>query len=59
MTAEAPSALTEDDRHQTTWRARVTASLADTVFGVIQLDISPRAYELHATDKLGAMMLGG
>lgn len=35
-----------------TWRAKVSRQLADNPFGRVQLDVSPRIHELHATDKL-------
>lgn len=37
---------------QVTWRARAEATLADTTFGSIQLDIAPRPYELTDTDHV-------
>ncbi len=37
---------------QVTWRARVEATLADTTFASIQLDIAPRPYELMDTDHV-------
>jgi hypothetical protein len=35
-----------------TWGAKVGAQLADKPFGRVQLDVSPRTHELHATDRL-------
>ena len=46
-----PERMTEGAQH-VTWRARVEARLADTMFGSIQLDIAPRPYELTATDHV-------
>lgn len=42
--------LTEDDGGRATWRAQIAATLADKPFGGIQVDVSPRAHELDATD---------
>ena len=42
--------LTEDEAGQVTWRARIATMLADKPFGGIHVDVSPRAYELDATD---------
>lgn len=44
--------LTEDGGGQESWRVKVSAALADRQFGGIQLDISPRAHELHDTETL-------
>lgn len=44
--------LMEDDDGRATWRAQIAATLAGRVFGGIQVDISPRAHELDATDLL-------
>lgn len=52
LTAAPPVPLGEDSAGQPTWRAKITAHLADRLFGRIQLDISPRAYELDTTDRL-------
>lgn len=38
--------------NRVTWRTRVEARLADTMFGSIRLDIAPRPYELTATDHV-------
>lgn len=46
-----PERMAEGAQH-VTWRARVEARLADTMFGSIQLDIAPRPYELTATDHV-------
>lgn len=47
-----PAALREDGGGHLTWRAPVAAFLAGKPFGAIKLDVSPRAHELHATDRL-------
>lgn len=47
-----PAALREDDGGHRTWRVPVAAFLADKTFGAIKLDVSPRAHELQATDRL-------
>lgn len=47
-----PAALREDGGGHLTWRAPVAAFLAGKPFGAIKLDISPRAHELQATDRL-------
>lgn len=41
--------LMEDGGGRITWRTKVTAALAGKTFGVVQLDVSPRPYELHQT----------
>lgn len=52
LEVQRPAPLTEDLGGKSTWRARVTAHLADTEFGRVQLDISPRTHELHDTDRI-------
>lgn len=52
FTASPPERLRDDGGGFPTWRAKVGAQLADKPFGRIQLDVSPRTHELHATDKL-------
>jgi len=47
-----PAALREDGGGHLTWRASIAAFLASKPFGAIKLDVSPRAYELQATDRL-------
>ncbi|HEY2041362.1 MAG TPA: nucleotidyl transferase AbiEii/AbiGii toxin family protein [Jatrophihabitans sp.] len=47
-----PAALREDGGGHLTWRVSVAATLAGKHFGAIKLDVSPRAHELHATDRL-------
>jgi hypothetical protein len=44
--------LIEDDEGALTWRVKVAAELAGRPFGGIQVDISPRAHELDATDLI-------
>ena len=44
--------LMEDDGGRLTWRVKVAAELAGRPFGGVQVDISPRAHELGATDLL-------
>jgi hypothetical protein len=52
FTVGAPERLRDDGGGFPTWRAKVGAQLADKPFGRVQLDVSPRAHELHATDRL-------
>ncbi len=52
FTASQPERLRDDSGRVPTWRAKVSAQLADKPFGGIQLDVSPRIHELHATDRL-------
>lgn len=52
FTAAAPTKLAEDDGGQSTWRVKVAAALGGKTFGGVQLDVSPRAHELDATDRL-------
>jgi hypothetical protein len=47
-----PTALREDGSGHLTWRVSIAASLAGKPFGGIKLDVSPRAHELQATDRL-------
>jgi hypothetical protein len=47
-----PAALREDGGGHLTWRVPIAASLAGKKFGAIKLDVSPRAHELQATDRL-------
>jgi hypothetical protein len=44
--------LMEDDGGRVTWRVKVAAELAGRPFGGVQVDISPRAHELGATDLM-------
>lgn len=52
LTAPPLAPLREDGAGFLTWRTTVEARLAGTVFGWIKLDISPRAHELEATDRM-------
>jgi hypothetical protein len=52
FTVGPPERLRDDSGGFPTWRAKVGAQLADKPFGRVQLDVSPRAHELHATDRL-------
>ena len=52
FTVSPPQVLSADGAGHVTWRVRVASSLAGKFFGGIQLDISPRAYELLATERL-------
>lgn len=52
LTAPPLAPLSEDGGGFLTWRTTVEARLAGTVFGWIKLDISPRAHELEATDRM-------
>jgi hypothetical protein len=42
----------EDGQGQASWRVPVSSNLAGRPFGVLKLDISPRAHELDATDVM-------
>jgi hypothetical protein len=46
----APTPLREDGGGHFTWRVKIEAGLGGKPFGRIQLDVSPRAFELSATD---------
>lgn len=50
LVSEPFTELMADDAGYLTWRSRVTATLAGKYFGRVQVDVSPRAYELFATD---------
>jgi hypothetical protein len=52
FTVTPPERLRDDGGGFPTWRAKVSAELADKPFGGIQLDVSPRTHELRATEKL-------
>jgi len=52
FTARSPQVLGADGAGHVTWRLRVASNLAGRRFGGIQLDISPRAHELVATERL-------
>ena len=52
LVSEPFAQLMADDAGYLTWRSRVTAVLAGKYFGRVQLDVSPRAYELRATDRI-------
>ena len=52
LAVEEPSPLQEDGSGHLTWRVKVEAQLAGKLFGRIQLDVSPRAHELDATDRI-------
>lgn len=52
LIAEPFTELMADDAGYLTWRSRVTATLAGKYFGRVQLDVSPRAHELRATDRI-------
>lgn len=52
LLAAYPEVLGADGGGHLTWRVKVAASLADRPFHAIQMDISPRAHELVATDRL-------
>ncbi len=47
-----PQVLSADGAGHVTWRMSVASTLAGKPFGGIQLDISPRAHELLATERL-------
>jgi hypothetical protein len=50
ISVRAVERLTEDSAGGLTWRARITATLADKPFGGMQVDVSPRTHELDYTD---------
>lgn len=52
LLASYPEVLGADGGGHLTWRVKVAARLAGRPFGGIQVDISPRAHELVATDRL-------
>lgn len=52
LLAAYPEVLGADGGGHITWRVKVAASLAGRPFGGVQADISPRAHELVATDRL-------
>lgn len=52
LEVSAPTALREDGAGHLTWRVPVAAFLAGKPFGVIKVDVSPRAHELQATERL-------
>lgn len=52
FTVGEPERLRDDSGGFPTWRAKISVQLADKPFGRVQLDVSPRTHELHATDKL-------
>lgn len=52
LSAGTPVQLGADGGGHLTWRVKVTASLAGKFFGGTQLDVSPRAHELAATDHV-------
>jgi hypothetical protein len=47
-----PARLREDGGGYVIWRAKVAAALGGKTFGSLQLDVSPRAHELGATDRM-------
>lgn len=50
LAAGAARRLMEDGDTAVTWRLKVAVELAGRAFGALQLDVSPRAWELDATD---------
>jgi hypothetical protein len=52
LTIAPPVSLGSEEGASLTWRVKVNAELAGKHFGRIQLDVSPRAYELQATDHV-------
>lgn len=52
MAVRSVARLMEDEEGRATWRAHVVAELAEKPFGSLQLDVSPRADELQATDQV-------
>lgn len=52
LVAGPVSELAPDGGGHTTWRSSVAAHLAGRPFGRVQIDVSPRAHELHLTDTV-------
>lgn len=52
LAPSVPEVLAADSGGQVTWRVRVAARLAGKPFGGIRIDVSPRAHELLATDRI-------
>lgn len=52
LQAGYPELLSADRGGHVTWRVKVLGTVAGKPFGGIQLDVSPRAHELVATDHL-------
>ncbi len=52
LAAATPQLLRADRAGHVTWRVSVAASLAGRSFGGIRLDVSPRAHELVATERI-------
>jgi predicted nucleotidyltransferase component of viral defense system len=52
LQVSVPETLSADGGGHVTWRAKVAVRLAGKPFGGIQIDVSPRAHELLATDRL-------
>jgi len=52
LAARRPVPLAEDGAGDLTWRVKVAATLAGKPFGGLQVDVSPRAHELDATDRV-------
>lgn len=52
LSTTPPRQLSPDGGGHVTWRISVAASVAGKPFGGIKLDVSPRAHELEATDRL-------
>lgn len=50
--ADAPVRLGDDGGGHPTWRLKIGAHLGGKPFGRVQLDVSPRAHELAATDTI-------
>ncbi len=52
LSAAAPQLLGTDGTGHVTWRLSIAATLASRLFGGTRIDVSPRAYELVATEHL-------
>lgn len=52
LTVSSVRRMAEDDGGRSTWRAQVSATLAGTMFGGLQIDVSARADELDSTDLM-------
>jgi len=52
LTVSSVRRMAEDDGGRSTWRAQVSATLAGTMFGGLQIDVSARANELDSTDLM-------
>ncbi|MGH3613440.1 MAG: nucleotidyl transferase AbiEii/AbiGii toxin family protein, partial [Pseudonocardia sp.] len=52
FTAAAPEQLATDSGGTPTWRIKVGVQLGGKLFDTVQLDVSPRQYELERADRI-------